>query len=66
MGVASEITNLISGEASIGYFDQNYRSSLLKDVSGVSYSVALEWAVTQMTSLRLPASHHAVASPPSG
>ncbi len=66
VGVASEITNLISGEASIGYFDQNYDSSALKDVSGVSYSVALEWEVTKMTSLRLTASQNVVDSTSAG
>jgi hypothetical protein len=66
VGVASEITNLISGEASVGYFSQDYDSSALKDVSGVSYSVALEWEVTQMTSLRLTASQNVVDSTTAG
>jgi len=66
VGVASEITNLISGEASIGYFDQNYDSSALKDVSGVSFGVNLEWELTKMTSLRLSASQDVVDSTTAG
>jgi hypothetical protein len=66
VGVASEITNLISGEASVGYFDQDYDSSALKDVSGVSFGVDLEWEVTQMTSVRLTASQDVVDSTSAG
>ena len=66
VGVASEITNLISGEASIGYFDQNYDSSALKDVSGVSFRVDLDWEVTKMTSLRLTTSRDVVDSTNAG
>ena len=66
VGVASEITNLISGEASIGYFDQNYDSSALKDISGVSFRVDLGWEITKMTSLRLTASQDVVDSTTAG
>jgi hypothetical protein len=56
VGIASEITNLISGEAYIGYLDQDYESPAFTDVSGVSFGVDLEWEATKLTTVRLTAS----------
>jgi len=56
VGIASEITNLISGEAYIGYLDQDYDSPAFADVSGVSFGVDLEWEATKLTTVRLTAS----------
>jgi len=56
VGIASEITNLISGEAYIGYLDQDYESPAFTDVSGVSFGVDLDWEATKLTTVRLTAS----------
>ncbi|MDC1295511.1 outer membrane beta-barrel protein [Myxococcota bacterium] len=55
-GISSEITNLISGEAYIGYLDQDYQAGGFDDVSGVSFGLDLVWEATQMTTVRLTAS----------
>ena len=56
VGIASEITNLISGEASIGYLDQDYESAGFTDISGVSFGLDLAWEATKLTTVRLTAS----------
>ena len=45
---------MISGEAYIGYLDQDYDQ--FADVSGVSFGVDLEWEATKLTTVRLTAS----------
>ena len=56
VGIASEITNLISGEAYIGYLDQDYESPAFTDVSGVSFGVDLAWEASKLTTVNLTAS----------
>ena len=56
VGIASEITNLISGEAYIGYLDQDYESAAYTNVSGVSFGVDLAWEATKLTTVSLTAS----------
>lgn len=55
-GIASEITNLVSGEAFVGYMDQNYESSAFRDVDGLSFGMNLEWSPTVLTTVRATAS----------
>jgi len=62
LGIASEITNLISGEAYIGYLDQDYDSPSFEDVDGVSFGVNLEWAPSKLTTVRLTGSREVVDS----
>ncbi|MEO2163732.1 MAG: outer membrane beta-barrel protein [bacterium] len=64
VGIASEITNLISGEAYIGYLDQDYES--YENVSGVSFGVNLEWEATKLTTVRLTASRDVADSTAQG
>jgi hypothetical protein len=61
-GIASEITNLISGEAFIGYLDQDYDSAAFADVDGVSFGVDLEWSPSKLTTVRLTGSREVVDS----
>ncbi|MFP8878512.1 MAG: outer membrane beta-barrel protein [Myxococcota bacterium] len=61
-GVASEITNLISGEVYVGYLDQDYDSGVFSDVDGVSFGLNLEWEVTKLTLVRATASRDVVDS----
>jgi len=58
VGISSELTNLISGEAYIGYLDQDYEQ--FEDVDGVSFGVDLEWEATRMTTVRLTGSRQVV------
>ena len=62
VGVSSEITNLISGEAYVGYLDQNYDSPSFKDVSGVSFGANLKWEATKLTSVMVTASREVADS----
>ena len=61
-GVASEITNLISGEVYVGYLDQDYDSGVFADVDGVSFGLNLEWEATELTMVRATASRDVVDS----
>ena len=62
VGVSSEITNLISGEAYVGYLDQSYDSPAFKDVSGVSFGANLKWEATKLTSVTVTASREVADS----
>ncbi|MDG2333398.1 MAG: outer membrane beta-barrel protein [Myxococcota bacterium] len=62
VGVSSEITNLISGEAYVGYLDQSYDSAAFKDVSGVSFGANLKWEATKLTSVTVTASREVADS----
>ena len=62
VGVASKITNLVSGEAYIGYLDQDYDSAVFKDVSGVSFGVDLKWEATKLTTVTVTASREVADS----
>jgi hypothetical protein len=62
VGIDSEITNLISGEAYIGYLDQDYDSAAFSDASGVSFGVDLEWEATKLTKVSLTGSRDVVDS----
>lgn len=66
LGVASELTRLISGEVYVGYLDQDYSNSAFSDVSGVSFGADLNWEVTQMTAIRVSASRDVVDSTTAG
>ena len=61
-GWASAISNLIAGEAYVGYLDQSYDSSSLRDVDGVSFGLDLEWYATQFTTVWAAASRDVVDS----
>ncbi|MDG2333712.1 MAG: outer membrane beta-barrel protein [Myxococcota bacterium] len=61
-GISSEITNLISGEAFVGYLDQDYQSTQFEDVSGVSFGVDLTWKASELTTVRLTGSREVMDS----
>ena len=64
VGISSEITNLISGEAYVGYLDQNYEN--FKDVSGVSFGASLKWEATKLTNVTVTASREVADSTTTG
>jgi hypothetical protein len=51
-GVTAMLTNLIQGEAFVGYLDQQYVAPL-EDISGLDFGAALDWSLTPLTTLRL-------------
>jgi hypothetical protein len=58
VGTSFDLTGLLTGEVFVGYLTKNYDENVFDDFSGVTYGAALDWAVTQLTSLRGEASKH--------
>jgi len=52
-GTRLELTNVISGDVSVGYFSRNYDDPLLSTINGVSTEVNLEWYVSRLTTVRV-------------
>jgi len=52
-GVDMELTNLISGELSVGYLDQEFDDPELSGFSGVHYRAKLRWFPTQLVTVSL-------------
>lgn len=65
-GVSSELTNLIVGEAYVGYLDQNYDSSAFRDVDGVSFGAKLTWFATHLTTITVNTARDVVDSTQTG
>jgi hypothetical protein len=61
-GWASALSNLIAGEAYVGYLEQKYDSSAFRTVDGVSFGLDLEWYATELTTAWLAASRDVVES----
>jgi hypothetical protein len=55
VGVDFELTNLVRGEAGIGYLDQSFDAPLYGSTSGLSTRVRLEYFPTQLLTLGLNA-----------
>jgi hypothetical protein len=51
-GIAFNVTNLITGDASIGYLQRNYVDPNLSDISGVNGFVNLKWQPTTLTTVK--------------
>lgn len=58
-GARFEITNVIAGEASVGFTSETFDDVSLVDVEGVSANAEIEWYVTQLTTIVLAASRRA-------
>jgi hypothetical protein len=54
-GISSELGNLISGDAWLGYMDQDYDDSSFQDVDGFSFGANLSWEPTTLTTVRVSA-----------
>jgi hypothetical protein len=52
-GVNLQITHLVAGEIFVGYLQQNFASSALKDVSGLDYGAQLDWYVSPVLTAHL-------------
>ncbi len=48
-GVRVQLTNLISGQAYVGYMKQDYKA--LTDIGGVDFGLKLDWSATRLTTV---------------
>lgn len=55
-GARFELTNVISGEATVGYLERFYNDNRLQGVAGVSTETKINWYVTRLTTLNFSAS----------
>ena len=55
-GMRFEITNVITGEAAVGYTSRDYSDPRLKTISGVASEVGINWYVTRLTTLNFKVS----------
>jgi len=60
VGLASQITHTISGEAYVGYLVQRYNSDVFEKIDGVLFHVDLKWAPSSKTSVWLKGSREVV------
>jgi len=51
-GLDFTITNLLSGDVSLGYFEREYDDPELQNVDGFGFGAGLTWLPTQLTSVR--------------
>jgi hypothetical protein len=56
-GLAFELTDLITGDVSVGYLQRNYVDSRLPDISGINGFVKLKWRPTPLTTVNGKLSH---------
>ena len=50
-GLAFDLTDLVTGDISVGYIERKYESSLLKTISGVNGFLNLKWRPTAITTV---------------
>jgi len=50
-GIAFDVTGLITGNASIGYVERNYKDATLPQISGVNGFINLKWRPTALTTV---------------
>ena len=50
-GLAFDLTDLVTGDVSVGYIERKYESSLLKTISGVNGFLNLKWRPTAITTV---------------
>lgn len=55
VGANFDITNLIRGEVSVGYLEEDYADALVQDVDGLAAHVAIEWFPTPLATFEFSA-----------
>ena len=55
IGLDVDLTNLVRGQAQIGYLSQSYKNPLYKDTNAPAFKVALEYFPTEMTTVHFTA-----------
>jgi len=48
-GIGLDISEVIKGDFVVGYFEQNYKDTVLKDPSGMSVRASFNWTPSRMT-----------------
>jgi hypothetical protein len=56
-GLAFDLTDLITGDMSVGYLQRSYESAQFSDISGVNGFVNLKWRPTALTTVNGKLSH---------
>ena len=56
VGINSDLSNLVRGELTVGYLQQNYDDPALKDAKGLALEGSVEYFATPLTSFTLGAS----------
>lgn len=56
-GLAFEMTELVTGDMSVGYLQRSYVDSRLQDISGINGFVKLKWRPTALTTVNGKLSH---------
>ena len=56
IGSDFDLTGLITGTAYVGYLSRDFDNEALDDPSGMSFGLDLDWAATQLTTVRATAS----------
>ena len=52
VGVAFELTQVLTGEATVGYLERRYRDLRFNDLKRFAYNAQIEWFPSELTSLR--------------
>jgi hypothetical protein len=55
-GTRFEITNVISGEMSVGYLERAYNDNRLRGINGISTEAKVDWYMTRLTTVTFSAS----------
>src|SRR5579883_1919296 len=61
VGVSLQISDLLEGEAYVGYLDQNFKAPF-RDVSGMNFGAALDWYASDVFTVHVFASRTLVAT----
>jgi hypothetical protein len=56
-GLAFDLTDLITGDMSIGYLQRSYADARLPEISGINGFVSLKWRPTALTTVKSKISH---------
>lgn len=56
-GLAFDLTDLISGDVSVGYLQRSYEDASLGNISGINGFVGLKWRPTALTTVKGSLSH---------
>ena len=62
-GAEFDVTSLIRGEVTVGYFERDLEDPRFEDASGLGVDVGIEWFPTELTTVTLTASRDVEDSP---
>ena len=62
-GVEFDLTSLVRGEVTLGYFERDFEDARFEDASGLGVDVGIEWFPTELTTVTLTGSRDVEDSP---